>query len=86
MIGRLATFDSSSVTCPSNPGSMNPAVEWISSPSLPERRLSLEPRDEIVGQRDALERRAEHELARMEDERLVVRDLDELGQPLLLEP
>ena len=33
-------------------------------------RLSLEPGDEVVGQRDALERRAEHELAGVEDERL----------------
>ncbi len=47
--------------------------------------LSLEPRDEVVGQRHALERRAEHELAGVEDERLVVGDLDELRQLLLLD-
>src|SRR5581483_5468317 len=35
VIGRLATFDSSSVTWPSQPGSMKPAVEWISRPSRP---------------------------------------------------
>ena len=39
VIGRLATLDSSSVTCPENPGSMNPAVECVSSPSRP--RLDL---------------------------------------------
>ena len=63
---------------------MKPAVEWISSPSLPERALPFQPRDEIVGQLHALERRAEHELARVEDERIAVLDLDELRQPLLL--
>ena len=61
---------------------MKPAVEWMSSPSRPSERLALEARDEVVGQRDPLERRAEHELARVEDERLVVADLDELGQLL----
>ena len=45
-----------------------------------ERALAVEPRDEIVGQADALERRAEHELAGMEDERAAVVDLDELGE------
>src|SRR4029079_19824226 len=48
------------------------------------RRFSLEPGHEVVRERDALERRAEDELARMEDEGLRVLDLDELGQPLLL--
>ena len=48
-----------------------------------ERALAVEPADEVVGQRHALERRAEHELARVEDERLVAVDLDELGQILL---
>ena len=46
--------------------------------------LSLEPRHEIVGQRDALERGAEHELAGVEDERAVVADLDQLGEILLV--
>ena len=49
----------------------------------PEARLALQAGDEIVGQRDALERGAEDELTRMEDERLPFRDLDELGQILL---
>ena len=62
---------------------MKPAVEWISSPSRPRLDLALEPRDEVVRQPHPLERRAEHELAGVEDERLVA-DLDELGQVLLL--
>ena len=53
-------------------------------PEPAERALALEPRDEVVRQRDALERRAEHELAGVQDERLVAVDLDELGQLLLL--
>ena len=64
---------------------MKPAVEWMRSPSRPSARLALEPRDEVVGQPDALERRAEHELAGMEDERVLVVDLDELGQLRLLD-
>ena len=71
------------MTCPSQPGSMKPAVEWISRPRRPKGRLALEPCDEVVGQPDPLERRAEHELAGVEDERLLVVDLDELGQLLL---
>ncbi|SKF62479.1 Uncharacterised protein [Mycobacteroides abscessus subsp. abscessus] len=35
MIGSVATFDSSRVTWPVKPGSMKPAVEWVSSPSRP---------------------------------------------------
>src|SRR6266536_4067209 len=35
VIGRLATLDSSRVTWPWKPGSRNPAVEWVSSPSRP---------------------------------------------------
>ena len=62
---------------------MKPAVEWMSSPSRPEARLALQPRDEIVGKLDPLERRAEHELAGVEDERAVSGDLDELGQLFL---
>ena len=53
-------------------------------PEPAERALPLEPGDEVVGQPHPLERRAEHELAGMEDERRLVVDLDELGQLLLL--
>ena len=48
-----------------------------------QRALALQSRDEIVGQPHALERRAEHELAGVEDERLVAVHLDQLGQVLL---
>ena len=52
-------------------------------PEPAERRLPVEARDEVVGEAHTLERRAEHELARVEDERGLVVDLDELGQVLL---
>src|SRR4029078_4664461 len=48
------------------------------------RALPLQPGDEVVRQAHALERRAEHEFARGQDERRLVVDLDELGQLLLL--
>ena len=48
-----------------------------------ERGLALEPGHQVVGQRDALVGGAEHELARVEDERGVVLDLDDLGQVFL---
>ena len=41
MIGRLATFDSSRVMCPLKPGSMKPAVEWVSRPEPAQARLAL---------------------------------------------
>ena len=84
VIGRFATLDSSSVMCPVNPGSMKPAVEWVSRPSRPSERLALQPAGEVVGQRDDLERRAEHELARVQHERLVAVRLDQRGQVVLL--
>ena len=62
---------------------MKPAVEWMSRPRRPRTRLSLQSGDEVVGERDALERRAEHELAGVEDERLLAVDLDQLRQVLL---
>ena len=71
VIGRFATLDSSSVMCPLKPGSMNPAVECVSSPSRPRDRLALEPAGEVVGQADRLERGAEHELAGVQHERVV---------------
>jgi hypothetical protein len=33
-MGWGARFDSSNVICPVNPGSMNPAVEWMIKPNL----------------------------------------------------
>lgn len=55
---------------------MNPAVEWVTSPSRP-RELFLQPRGEIVGEADDLVRTREHELARMQDERLIPLGLHE---------
>ena len=55
----------------------------MSSPNRPRHDFALEPRDEIVGQRDALEGGAEHELAGVQDERAVVADLDQLGEVFL---
>ena len=63
---------------------MKPAVEWMRSPSLPRLDFPFEPCHEIVGERHALERRAQDELAGVEDERLVAGDLDELREVLLL--
>src|SRR5581483_6088317 len=51
-------------------------------PEPAQARLALEPGDEVVREPHALEGRAEHELARVEDERLLA-DLDELRQLLL---
>ena len=48
-----------------------------------ERRLALEPRDQIVGEGDPLQGRAENELPRVQDERLLL-DLDQLGEVRLL--
>src|SRR5215472_3095015 len=39
LIGKVATLDSSSVTWPEKPGSIQPAVEWVSRPSLPSELL-----------------------------------------------
>ncbi len=45
-----------------------------------ERALALEPRDDVIGQGDALERRAEHELTGVEDERLVIGLVDDVRE------
>ena len=51
-----------------------------------QRTLALDTGDEVVGHTDALGGAAEHELARVEHERIVgaVADGDELGQVLLV--
>ena len=49
-----------------------------------ERGLALQTRDQVVGQCHSLERRSQHELAGVQDERFAVRDLDQLGQVRLL--
>src|SRR5947208_3305920 len=48
-----------------------------------EARLPFETRDQVIGERDPLERRPQHELAGVEDERPLAVDLHELGQVLL---
>ena len=45
-----------------------------------ERGLALEAGRDVVGEGDQLERAAEHELARVQDERLEGRRLDEMRQ------
>ena len=84
LTGKVATLNSSSVTWPENPGSMKPAVAWVSSPSRPSDDLPSTPGGDVVGQRDDLVRRAEHELAGVQDERLVALGLDRAGQLGLL--
>jgi hypothetical protein len=46
----------------------------------PQRALALEPRRQVVGQADPLEGGAEHELPRVQDERLVGLGLDQPGE------
>src|SRR2546421_519046 len=50
-----------------------------------ERALALEPRNEIVRQPDAFERRPEHEFPGMKHEGMLPVHLDELGELLLLD-
>src|SRR5918999_4806913 len=45
--------------------------------------LPIEAADEVVGQADALERRSQHELAWVEDERPLLADIDQLRQVVL---
>ena len=85
VMGRLATLESSKVRWPSHPASTNPAVEWINSPSRPSEDLPSR-RATSVGQAHALQRRSQDELAGVEDERLAVGDLDELGEVLEILP
>ncbi len=48
-----------------------------------QRRLPFESGDEVVGEGDAFQGAAEHELAGVEDEGAVLRDLDQLGEVFL---
>ena len=48
------------------------------------RELLLEAADEVAGERDPLRRRPEHELARVQDQGVVLTDLDELGELFLV--
>ena len=74
-------MESSSVSRPENPLSTKPAVEWISRPSRPRLDLPSSRATRSSGSSHLLERLAQHELARVEDEGLVaVLDLDQLGE------
>jgi hypothetical protein len=85
VIGRFATFDSSSVRYPSQPGSTYPAVEWISRPRRP--RLDL-PSSRATRSSGSATRSivAEDELAGVQDEGLVAGHLHHLRQGRHLAP
>jgi hypothetical protein len=85
VIGRFATFDSSRVMCPEKPGSTKPAVEWVSSPSRPSELLPSSRAARSSGTLIDLEGGAQHELARVQHERLVAVRLDQRGQVVLLQ-
>ena len=85
LMGSVATLESSSVTWPEKPGSIQPAVLWVSKPQPTEARLALEAPSDVVGQGDDLIRRGQHELAGMQDERLVLGRLDLAGEVGLLD-
>ena len=61
---------------------MKPAVEWISSPRRPSDDLPSTRPTRSFGHGDAFVGGAQHELAGMEDERVVavLGDLDQLGE------
>ena len=75
-------MESSSVRLPSKPGVDEAGRAVDQQAEAAEARLALEPGDDVVGKLHPLERLAEDELARVEDERLVAVDLDQLGQLL----
>ena len=72
----------SNTTSP-GPNSQPSSNRGASEPGIERERLPLQPGDEVVGQRDPLERGTEHELARVQDEAPVANDLDQLGEVLL---
>src|SRR3954464_8380216 len=53
-------------------------------PEATEARLALQPPGKLVAEGDHLERRGEHELARVQNERLTVGDLEHGGEVVLL--
>ena len=77
-------MDSSSVMCPEKPGSTNPAVEWVSSPSRPSEDLPSSRAARSSGRVIDLERGAEHELAGVQHERVVAVGLDQRREVVLL--
>ena len=85
LIGRVATLDSSRVTCPLKPGSMKPAVAWVSSPSRPIELLPSTRAATSSGSVMTSYVLAERELARVQDERLVALGLDQAGEVRLVD-
>ena len=84
LIGSVATLDSSSVTWPVKPGSMKPAVEWVSRPrrpsdDLPSSRPARSSGSETVSYVDP---RTNSPGCRMNGS--LARRLDQLGQVFLL--
>lgn len=63
---------------------MKPAVECVSRPSRPNEDLPSQPSGEVVGQSEKLQRRAEHEFARVQHEGFPVDRLHQAGQLVLL--
>jgi hypothetical protein len=86
VIGRLATFESSSVTWPSQPGIDEACGGVDEEAEAAQARLALQAGDQVVGKHDPLQGRSEHELARVQDERSLIVDLDELRQVFLRLP
>ena len=80
LIGSVATFDELERDVPREAGVDEPGGRVRQQPEPPERALALEARRDVVGQRDELERRPEHELAGVQDERLVRLRLDQVRQ------
>ena len=80
LIGSVATFDSSSVTCPENPGSIHPAVECVSRPSRPSELLPSSRPAMSSGSVTTSKVERQHELARMQHKRLFVVGLHQPGQ------
>ena len=69
--------------CPLKPGSMKPAVEWVSSPSRPSDDLPSSRPARSSGSVHSSSVDPEHELAGMQHERLALGRLDEGGQLVL---
>ena len=85
LIGSVATLDSSRVTWPREAG-VDEAGRRVGQQAQPaETRLALEAGADVVRQGHDLVRRAEHELARVQDERLVAVRFDQPGQLGLLD-
>ena len=78
--GQVATFDSSRVICPRPSRIDEPGGGVDEQAESSERGLAFDPRNDVVGEADCLKRRAEHELAGVQDERLAVADLDRLHE------